>query len=84
VQALAATVLEEHCDLIALTSHGTSGLASHVFGSVTQKLLHYAPCPVLVVRCTPQDIEREEEREEQDTDRVLVEQLAAAGSEGGS
>jgi nucleotide-binding universal stress UspA family protein len=80
--ALASTAQDEHCDVLVLTSHGTSGLASHVFGSVAQKLLYSAPCPVLVVRCTAKDIEDEEEREEQASDRVLVEQLGAGGGSG--
>jgi hypothetical protein len=81
-QALATTAREADCDLIALTSHGMSGLGSDVFGSVAQKLLRSAPCPVLVVRCTAQDLEREEEDEERAADRELVEQLAVAEGSG--
>jgi nucleotide-binding universal stress UspA family protein len=80
-QAVAAVAREEQCDLIALTSHGMSGLGSDVFGSIAQKLLHSAPCPVLVVRCTAQDLEREEEEEEGAADRELVDQLSAGARE---
>lgn len=36
--------------LIALATHGRSGLSRWVFGSVTQKVLHATTLPVLVVR----------------------------------
>lgn len=41
-------------DLIALPSHGESGLTRWVFGSVTNKVLHAGDTPVLVVRRTKQ------------------------------
>ena len=37
-------------DLIALSTHGHSGLARFVYGSVTEKVLEVAELPVLVVR----------------------------------
>jgi nucleotide-binding universal stress UspA family protein len=37
-------------DVIALTTHGRSGLSRLVFGSVTHDVLRKAPCPVLLVR----------------------------------
>ena len=41
---------EEHIDLIVLGSHGRTGL-SHVFlGSVAERVVRHAPCPVLVAR----------------------------------
>ena len=39
----------EHADLIVMCSHGRSGLARALIGSVTDKLLRAASCPVLVV-----------------------------------
>lgn len=39
----------EHVDLIVLSSHGRSGLSRMLIGSVTDKLLRAASCPVLVV-----------------------------------
>jgi nucleotide-binding universal stress UspA family protein len=43
---------DEHFDVIVVGSHG-SGFVKRVFlGSVSQHLLHHAPCPVLVVRAT--------------------------------
>ena len=37
-------------DLIAMSTHGRTGLMQWVFGSVTDKILHYGDTPVLVVR----------------------------------
>ncbi len=39
----------EHVDLIVMSSHGRSGLSRMLIGSVTDKILRGAPCPVLVV-----------------------------------
>ena len=37
-------------DLVAMTTHGRSGLERVVFGSVAEAVLRRAPCPVLLVR----------------------------------
>ncbi len=37
-------------DLVALTTHGRSGLSKLVFGSVADSVLRKAPCPALLVR----------------------------------
>ena len=36
-------------DLIVLSTHGRSGLAHLLLGSVTERVIRHAPCPVLVV-----------------------------------
>ena len=41
-------------DLIVMSTHGYSGLTRWRHGSVTTKVLSAAPCPVLVVRPTPE------------------------------
>jgi universal stress protein A len=41
---------EVNIDLIVLGSHGHSGLAHVLLGSVTDKVVRKAPCPVLTVR----------------------------------
>jgi nucleotide-binding universal stress UspA family protein len=37
-------------DLIAMTTHGRSGLTRTIMGSVADEVVHTAPCPVLLVR----------------------------------
>jgi universal stress protein A len=39
----------EPVDLIVMSSHGRTGLSRMLIGSVTDKILRGAPCPVLVV-----------------------------------
>lgn len=41
---------QELMDLIVMSTHGRSGISRWVYGSVAEKILHHAPCPVLVVR----------------------------------
>ncbi len=38
------------CDLIAMATHGASGIARWVMGSVTDRVLHATALPILVVR----------------------------------
>jgi nucleotide-binding universal stress UspA family protein len=40
---------KEAVDLIVMSSHGRTGLSRMLIGSVTDKILRGAPCPVLVV-----------------------------------
>jgi universal stress protein A len=37
------------CDLIVLTTHGRTGLAHAILGSVAENVIRRAPCPVLTV-----------------------------------
>jgi len=37
-------------DLIVMSTHGRGGVAHLVMGSVAEKIVQHAPCPVLVVR----------------------------------
>ncbi|HEX4998880.1 MAG TPA: universal stress protein [Terriglobia bacterium] len=41
---------EELADLIVVGSHGETGLSSGLLGSVTNRIIRYAHCPVLIVR----------------------------------
>ncbi len=42
-----------HADLIVIGTHGRSGLSRVLFGSVTERVMRHAPCPVLTVRPQP-------------------------------
>lgn len=44
--------VENSIDLIAMSTHGRSGIGRWVFGSVTNKVLHAGDTPLLVVRAT--------------------------------
>jgi len=46
VEEIIAAAKEEQCDLIVMTSHG-SGLRHLFGGSVTERVVRFAPCPVL-------------------------------------
>jgi len=43
---------ENNIDLIAMSTHGRSGIGRWVFGSVTDKVLHAGDVPVLTVRAS--------------------------------
>ena len=44
------TDLSGEAQLVVVGSHGHSGLAASILGSVSQNLIHHAECPVLVIR----------------------------------
>lgn len=46
---IAAAVLEESVDLLVMGTHGRSGFERFALGSVTEKVLRLAACPVLTV-----------------------------------
>jgi nucleotide-binding universal stress UspA family protein len=41
---------ENQMDLIVMGTHGRSGLDYAIFGSVTERVMRKAPCPLLIVR----------------------------------
>ena len=55
----AATIVEcarDHAsDLVVVGSHGRTGLAHLVMGSVAEHVVRHAPCPVLVIRPVEHD-----------------------------
>jgi nucleotide-binding universal stress UspA family protein len=42
-------------DLIVMATHGRSGLARWVVGSIADKILHHSPIPVLLIRSAGQE-----------------------------
>jgi nucleotide-binding universal stress UspA family protein len=46
---IADRALRSKVDAILITTHGRSGVSRWLFGSVTNKVLNIAPCPVIVV-----------------------------------
>jgi nucleotide-binding universal stress UspA family protein len=52
-RAIVRTAGELGCDLIVMGTHGRRGLARLLLGSVAEKVLRAAPCPVLLVRASP-------------------------------
>lgn len=45
----------EHADLIIMGSHGRTGLSHVLLGSVAERVVRHAPCPVLVARLPKQE-----------------------------
>lgn len=57
VGAVLETVEREKIDLIVITTHGLSGWYPNVFGSITEKLLKLASCPILLLRTPKSETE---------------------------
>ena len=49
-EAITKLAKEQKADMIVLGSHGRTGLRRLLMGSVAEKVIGYAPCPVLVVK----------------------------------
>lgn len=41
---------EKNADLIVIPTHGRRGISRFMLGSVTERVIRFAPCPVLVLR----------------------------------
>lgn len=52
-EEILAAARERGADLIAMTTHGRSGIGRLLFGSVTEAVLRHAEIPVLALRITP-------------------------------
>jgi nucleotide-binding universal stress UspA family protein len=49
-EEIVKTARDSHADLIVIATHGRGGLSRVLFGSVTERVVRHAPCPVLTVR----------------------------------
>ena len=49
-EAVTKLAKEQNADMIVIGSHGRTGLRRLLMGSVAEKVIGYAPCPVLVVK----------------------------------
>jgi nucleotide-binding universal stress UspA family protein len=47
---IVAAVTEHGADLVVMATHGRTGISHLVLGSVAEKVVREAPCPVLTVR----------------------------------
>jgi nucleotide-binding universal stress UspA family protein len=48
-EIIVAVAQKTHADLIVMGTHGRSGLSHAVLGSVAERVIRHAPCPVLTV-----------------------------------
>lgn len=55
-EEILAVARAARADLIAMTTHGRSGLGRLLFGSVAEAVLRASPVPVLMVRMTAQAV----------------------------
>jgi nucleotide-binding universal stress UspA family protein len=51
-EVVVKTAEKKDADLIVIGSHGRTGIARFLMGSVTERVIGHAECPVLVVRIT--------------------------------
>lgn len=54
-QILALLETEPHFDLVVMGTHGRTGIRRVVLGSIAEKVVRHAPCPVLVTRKRARD-----------------------------
>jgi nucleotide-binding universal stress UspA family protein len=58
VEQILAAAREEAADLIAMTTHGRTGPARLLFGSVAEGVLRHADIPVFLMRQTEREVAR--------------------------
>ena len=52
-EAIVRLAQARQVDLIVMGTHGRTGLSHVLLGSVAEKVVHEAPCPVLIIRYRP-------------------------------
>ncbi len=55
IQEIVRTARDDHSDLIVMGTHGRSALSHVLLGSIAEKVVRKAPCPVLTVRLPGHD-----------------------------
>jgi nucleotide-binding universal stress UspA family protein len=50
LEAVLEVAEEEHADLIVMGTHGRTGIAHMLIGSVAEQMMRAAPCPVLTLK----------------------------------
>ena len=50
VDEILSTAADERCELIVIGTHGRGGLSRFLLGSVADRIVRLAPCPVMTVR----------------------------------
>ena len=53
---IAAAAEREHCDLVAMSTHGHRGIQDLIRGSVANEVRHHTTVPVLMVRGAPRHL----------------------------
>jgi nucleotide-binding universal stress UspA family protein len=49
-QEIVGVATDEHADLVIMGTHGRGGVSRLLLGSVADRVIRFAPCPVLTVR----------------------------------
>jgi len=57
-EEIVAVCGEEGIDVVVMTTHGRTGIAHWIMGSVAERVVRSAPCPVLIVRTRPEEGEK--------------------------
>ena len=50
LRTIVETAEAEHVDLLVMATHGRTGLSHLLIGSVAERVVRTAPCPVLTIR----------------------------------
>ena len=68
-QSIVSYAKDAHIDLVVVGTHGRGGMAHMLMGSVAERVVRTAPCPVLTVRCPAFDSTSQRQARSQLTSR---------------
>jgi universal stress protein A len=60
VDEVSALAKDRSIDLVVISTHARTGWSRTIYGSLAERVLHHAPCPVLIVREDERDFFEEE------------------------